>query len=187
MSHGSGVPARSQTEPERFRVSSAPGLALEQCGSLRLGLGAVASSVLAIKGSLRAISCGSGSALGRRDAVGSSTLAVLYRAQHDPTVRIGTVLRGQGGSVPQQGRPIARHRRKIAGACSYIAGGNRREARPRSLLALQRTSVAKAARRVEHGRITAFRLDRALGEAGVDGPGWSRTTARSFEGCRSIH
>jgi hypothetical protein len=136
-----------------------PCLIFEQCGTLGLGLGTVASSVLAIKGSLRAIDCGSGATLGRRDAVGSGTLAVLYRAQRDLSARLVTVLSRQGGRITQQGRSIASHRCEIAFVCDLITSRSRRETRPRTLLTLQRASIAKITRRAKHGRVAAFGED----------------------------
>jgi len=110
---------------------------------------------------LRAISCGSGSTLGRRDAVGSGTLAVLDRAQRELPAR--PVLSRQGGSVTQQGRSIAYHRREIALVCDLITSSSRRETRPRTLLALQRASIAQITRHVQRDRIAALGADAITG------------------------
>jgi hypothetical protein len=141
--------------PRRLASGSSV-FALEQCGAFCLGLGAVASSLLAITGGLFAIGGGAHSTLGRLDTLSSGTLPVLFRAQNDLPVRPVVPVSLQGSSIAQHGRPIACHRREISVACDYITSSSRRETRLRCLLALVGAAVAKTARDVEHGRVAAL-------------------------------
>ena len=69
----------------------------------------------------------------------------------------------QGGSVAQQGRSIARHRREITLMCDLITSGSRSEPRLSTLLALQRASIAKVTCHVQRGRVAALGPDAITG------------------------